>query len=211
MSRADKQTFKNKRILLLGASVGYHWDLPEWAERTQNNSYLIEMVPVYAFDKSEALNEILIRPKRKFRLTRSYIKSLLKPAPKKPEVIIIKECAAYFPGDLEKYKTLVKQWSSQCKAAGIQPVLATVVPVTKAHTQQKPGRLEGILAYNDWVKNYAKETGINYFDLEAALRISDNDRSLRPDLTSGDGLHLNKKAYDILDNILNEQLKRQII
>jgi hypothetical protein len=208
MSRADKQAFKNKRVLLLGASVGYEWDLPKLPERTQNNNYSFEMIPVYAFDKSDALNEILMRPKRKFRFNRSYIKSLLKPALQKPEVLIIKECAAYFPGDFEKYKTLVKQWVAQCKVAGIQPVLATVVSVTNEHSQRKPGRLEGILEYNDWARSYTREAGINCFDLEAALRISENNRKLRQDLTIGDGLHLNAKAYSILDKLVLEYLDK---
>jgi len=49
---------------------------------------------------------------------------------------------------------------------------------------------------------------LTVLDLEGALRINDSDRRLRPDLTSGDGLHLNKKAYSIIDNIVVSTLSK---
>lgn len=195
------------RIVLLGASVGKEWNLAEWHKRQQNNDYVLEMAEVYSFDKSEELEEILARPKRKFHLSKSYIKGLLKPAPQKPKMIIIKECAAYFPGDSENYRALVKKWISRCLSNGVKPVLATVVPVTEGHSKIKSGRLQAILEYNDWLKAYAKEAGIALLDLESALRIGEENRSLNPELTSGDGLHLNKKAYNILDKLLEEFLR----
>ena len=194
---------KPKRVILLGASVGNSWKLPEWPLRMNNNNYVIEMIAEYAFDKSDALEEILMRPKRKLHFTRTYLKSLFKPAPQKPDILIIKECAAYFPGDLAKYKVLIDKWVKRLQSAGVKPVLATVVPVTKEHSQTRPGRLEGILSYNDWVREYTKEQNIPLLDLEQELRISDEDRSLRPDLTKGDGLHLNPKAYEILDKFFS--------
>ncbi|MCX5701477.1 MAG: hypothetical protein NTW64_00640 [Candidatus Omnitrophica bacterium] len=201
---------KPVRVLLLGASVGQAWNLPEWPTRVHNNDYVMETIAEYSFDKSNALEEILMRPERKFHLTRAYIKSLFKQAPQKPNIIIIKECAAYFPGDLGKNKELVKKWVNQCKAAAIKPVLATVVPVTEEHSLKIPGRLQGILEYNDWIRQYTRENGIVCLDLEAALRISKDDRRLRPDLTSGDGLHLNRKAYDILDKLQLNELSKVI-
>jgi hypothetical protein len=195
------------RVLLLGASVGDAWNFSEWPMRMHRDDYAMEMVAEYAFDKTNALEEIFMRPRRKFRLTRTYLRGFFEPGPRKPDILIIKECAAYFPGNLETYKGLVKSWVRQCREAGIKPVLATVVPVTQEHAQGRPGRLEGILAYNDWVRAYSKENNIGLLDLEAALRIGDSDRSLRTDLTSGDGLHLNTNAYAILDNLLGAQLK----
>ena len=202
----NKISSKPCRVLLLGASVGQEWNLSDLPKRINNNKYTFEIVAVFSFDKSKALDEILMRPKRRFHFTRTYLKSLFKPALQKPNVIIIKECAAYFPGDLEKYKTLVQKWVSQIVSADSKPVLATVVPVTQEHSQKRSGRLTGILEYNDWIREYTRESGINCLDLEAALRISDKDRTLSPDLTSSDGLHLNRKAYDILDRILEDFL-----
>ena len=87
---------KPHRMLVLGASVGWKWDLPAWPARMKQESYYLEMVPYYRFDKSEALAEIIMRPKRKFRLTRTYLKGFFKEKPKKPELLVIKQCAAYF-------------------------------------------------------------------------------------------------------------------
>lgn len=196
----------SKHILLLGASVGRAWDFPELPKRIQRFDLRFEMIPVYAFDKSEALGEALMRPKKKFRLSKSYLFGLLKPAAKKPNVIIFKECAAYFPGNSKQYTLLVQGWVEITKKNGIKPVLTTVVPVTLDHANKRPGRLEGILEYNDWVKSYCKQNNIDCLDFEAVLRISEANRVLRNDLTSGDGLHLNGKAYLILDNFLLDKL-----
>jgi len=194
-----KETSGKHRILLLGASVGDAWDLTHWADRMKNDEFIFESMAVYVFDKTEALQEILMWPKRKFRISRNYLKGLLQGPPQKPEAIIFKECAAYFPGDLEKYKSLIKKWVAMCQAAGIKPIIATVVPVTVEHDVKRQGRLQGILTYNDWVKVYTRENSLVCLDLESVMRISENQRSLRPDLTSGDGLHLNPAAYGLLD------------
>jgi hypothetical protein len=192
-------TSKEKRFILVGASVGHAWSFSQWPIRMKQTNIICEMIAAYTFDKTEALEEVFMRPKRKFRLTKSYFLGFLKPAPKRPDYVIIKECAAYFPGDQEKYKSLVKEWLTLCTQNNIRPVLATVVPITLEHSQNRPGRLEGILAYNDWVRSYAQSNNIPCLDLEVMLRVNDNQRSLRLELTSGDGLHLNQEAYRILD------------
>ena len=76
----------------------------------------------------------------------------------------------------------------------------------KIHMEE---RLKYILEYNDWVREYAKEKGLIVLDMEAALRVSDKDRRLRQDLTSGDGLHLNSNAYKIMDNLMDEKFNYQ--
>lgn len=198
---------KKYRILLLGASVGQAWNLPEWPNRMQCNQYAFEMIRVYDFDKSKALEEILMRPKRKFRLSRTFLKSLLRPPMQKPDAIIFKECAAYFPGNFKKYKLLINKWVTQCKAGGIKPILATVIPVTDEHSKAKLGRLVGILQYNDWIRLYAINSGIYCLDLERYARVNETERLLRVDFTSGDGLHLNAKAYQALDENFEKDLK----
>lgn len=195
------------RVVLLGASVGQAWEIEKWPQRMQKIKYIFECIAVYDFDKTEALDEIIMRPKRKFRLTRTYLKGFFLPSPQKPNVVIIKECSGYFPGDQEQYKSLIKKWVAQCKAAGIKPIVTTVVPITAELSKRIQGKLEAIIAYNNWVKEYTRENGMDFLDLEAPLRISDTNRALRPDLTIGDGSHLNKKAYDILDNFLLQKLE----
>ncbi len=206
-STSMEKTMTNKeRIMLVGASVGKAWNLSDLPQRTKSDGYIFESVAAYQYDKTEAIEEILMRPKRKFRLTRTYLKGFFKPSPQLPDTIIIKECAAYFPGDLEQYKTLMTEWVKRIREDNIKLVLATTVPVTKKHAEGRKGRIETILEFNDWVSEYAKKENIPLLDLEKALRTDDKNRYLRDDLTSGDGLHLNQKAYGIMDNLLQNML-----
>lgn len=202
---------KNKHIVLLGASVGHDWNIESLPERLQQagavKGYRFEYVGEYAFDKTEALMKILQRKQNR------------------PDAILIKECAAYFPGDLRQYQELMKGWIKECKKAGVIPIPTTVVPVVSSKNKALKDRfkdfiktllgrpttatqLEGIVQYNDWLKEYAAQEGLTVLDLEAPLRVSQVDRSLRVDLHSGDGLHLNAKAYAMLDVTVGPALDR---
>jgi hypothetical protein len=210
MAQNDKKKevgMAGKRIILVGASVGKSWKLQEYPQRMNNSSVSFESIAVYQFDKSEAIEEILMRPKRKFRLTRTYLKGFFEPAPQLPQAIIIKECSSYFPEDLPMYKQLVQGWVKRIRAANIEPILATAVPVTRERAGQVQGKIEGIREYNDWVREYAKSEKLLLIDLEAAVRNSDRARYLRDDLTSGDGTHLNAKAYEVLDKLMQATLR----
>lgn len=203
----DQQTAKQPyRVVLLGASIGQTWNLPAFPERVRDKNYVVESFAVWQFDKSEMLDEVLMRPERKFHLTRTYLKSLFQPAPQPPDTIILKECSAYFPGEPRQQKELVKRWVGQVSHAGIQPILTTSVPVTRKRSEMDKGKMDGVREYNDWIRNYAKEQRIPLLDLELALRADPVERYLRDDLTSGDGSHLNAKAYEILDSLLHKTL-----
>mgnify|MGYP005846755099 FL=1 len=207
---------KPKHIILLGASVGNVWNiaslpdrlikggsfpLPGDPSRLAASQYLFEFVGEYRFDKTEALQQILKRKENK------------------PDAIFLKECAAYFPGDLSKYQELMESWIRQCKESKVIPIPTTVVPVIKPDFSNlklkfkdtirwvlgRPtlaSRLEGLIKYNDWIRSYAQKENLTILDLEAALRVSERDRILKIELHSGDGLHLNEKAYAILDQIV---------
>ena len=199
---------KKKHVVLLGASVGQAWSIEALPDRVAAaQGYRFEYVGEYAFDKTEALRKILQRKENR------------------PDAILIKECAAYFPGDLRRYQELLKEWVKECRKAKVIPIPTTVVPVIS--TKNKPmkdrlkdfiktllGRpttatqLEGIFQYNDWVREYTAQEGLTVLDLEVPLRTSQDDRSLRVDLHSGDGLHLNSTAYEILDTIVVPTLDR---
>ena len=190
-----------KRVLLIGASVGEAWDIAHLPERTKLAGYVFESVAEYRFDKTAVLEE------------------RLKSSPNKPEFVILKECAAYFPGDLPRYKQNIQTWVAMLRAQHITPILATIVPVTtpemfslsfvkhlvKKVTRSKvpvDERLPYLLEYNDWVRAYASQEGLAILDLEVALRTSMEDRRLRTDLSAEDGLHLNEEAYRILDRLV---------
>jgi hypothetical protein len=163
-----------KKIIFIGASVGQSWNLPLVFPN-------IKTMAVYQFDKTSAIQQAIAE---------------------KPDVIILKECAAYFPSP-QVQRDLVRNWIVEIRHHGVIPALATVVPVTHQHAQRVPGRIESIWKFNDWLREYAKEKKIALLDLEKALSISASDRHLAPRLDSGDGLHLNREAYrDVLDYLI---------
>jgi hypothetical protein len=189
-----------KRILLIGASVGDAWNIAKLSERTKLAGYTFESVAEYQFDKSQVVEEV--------------VKS-----ENKPDFVILKECAAYFPGDFLRYKQFIQGWVATLRAHHITPILTTVVPVTtpphfslsyvkhlvKKVTRNKipvDERLPYLLEFNDWVRSYAAQEGLVVLDLEAALRNNAQERKLRPDLAGEDGLHLNEQAYRVLDRLV---------
>jgi hypothetical protein len=192
-----------RRVALVGASVGGAWDFPGLPARAGVSGYELEYVARYRFDKSEEIAALLAREERR------------------PDAVIIKECAAFFPGDTEKHRNLVRRWVAECRAAGVAPVLATVVPVTRTYPLRMfvlellHGRLRfpketqrAILAYNDWIREYARTEGLPLLDLETAVRSSDANRHLKESYARKDGLHLNAKAYRELDRIAVPALER---
>jgi len=88
-----------RRIVLLGASVGKGWQIERLPARANNDEYIFEYAGVYSFDKTQALHSFLGREEGT-----------------RPGAIILKECAAYFPGELSLYKKLILQWIADCEA-----------------------------------------------------------------------------------------------
>jgi hypothetical protein len=188
------------RIVLIGASVGKGWNIPALPERINNHDYVFEYVYSGGFDKSQKLDEVLSRIQDR------------------PEAIFLKECAAYFPGDIGSFKRLMGKWINDCIEAGVLPIPATVAPVTRLHSFKKFGidilklrnpfrqgtpfqqkRQKAILEYNDWLRKYCQETDLLWLDLEKALRKRERNRCLRSRFAKVDGLHLNKRGYQALD------------
>jgi hypothetical protein len=175
---------ENAKIALVCASVGAAWNVSEHFPELD-----ISVYDEYQFDKSNRIQDILNS--------------------EKPDIMIIKECAAYFPPDSQgtsmvAYQGLIEGWVSLCRNNGVIPVLTTVVPIDPENPSNSgSSQLDSILDYNDWVKQYCSSENISVLDLESALHISDGDRSLNPVYDSGDGLHPNDLAYtEKLDNIL---------
>lgn len=193
------------RVELLGASVGRQWRLEDFAARTGTQGISIRARQEYDFDKSRLLRDVLAEQTR-------------------PNAVIIKECAAYFPGDVARYQAMVDGWVADLRRARIQPVLATSAPVTermptwlyikqliKRYILRRDyvdngKRLHDIWAYNDFVRDYAAKNKIPLLDIEHVLRVSDRNRALRPEFAGGDGLHLNEAAYRVLDRALQSML-----
>lgn len=159
---------------------------------TLPDKYQFEYHGVNAFDKSALIQGLVSRRE-------------------KPDVVMIKECATYFPGRLADYQKLEREWIVTLRAAGIEPILVTTAPLAKPRDAVqrakdvvkkllgRPTWQDSVLEFNEWLKSYAKAEHIALFDLEAVLRTSDKARWLRPEFDDGDGLHLNRSAYQAVD------------
>lgn len=200
---------RNMHVVLIGASIGQEWNLPELPKRVGVDSVGFEALQVWEYDKSEAVEETLMRPARKFRFTPSYFKGLLQPAPQAADLVVLKECSSYFGGaaQMQRKKDLIREWVEQVRAKNIPVMITTVVPITRARAARDgEAKQNAIREFNDWVRAYASEQRIPLLDLERPLRTDDSARYLRDDLTSGDGSHLNRAAYDILDRVMLDAL-----
>ena len=189
-------------LVLIGASIGQGWRLSDWPARLHIVDFTAESIPAWQFDKSEVLDEVLMRPARKFHPTRTYLKSLFQAPPRKPDIVILKECSSYFPGNLLVYEHSIEDWVGRLQARGTTVVLATVVPVTRTRAQRDLGKQESLLKYNEWIRQYAEQHDLNVLDLEAALHDGGTEKYLRDDFATADGSHLNAAAYAVLDEVL---------
>lgn len=181
-----------KYVVLVGASVGKAWNFPQLTQRHHiGKDIVLSYRCRYDFDKSLELNNLLNAPFPVY-------------------AIIIKECSAYFPRDLESSEEQIKVWVDQIRSRNIIPILATVVPVTMERDKSSPGKFKSLLKFNDFIRDYAAQEGLPILDLEAALRISDTDRHLRPDYAQPDGTHLVPEAYHAALDKLAVQLIKEI-
>jgi len=201
---AVEENMPNKEInvVLVGASIGNAWKFNELAERVGADGFQLEFIPLYdSFDKSLAIDDIVSRSEL-------------------PDVVIIKECSVYFPGDMADYKNKITQWTQQLAEKNIDVVFATSVPVSERTgvtskvkglikgIMGKPDKMKQLAAYNDWLREVAEQRGLAVLDLEATLRVSDENRYMNPKYDRGDHVHLNADAYQALDKLGKEFLSK---
>lgn len=190
-----------KNIVFIGASTGNRWNLPEFPQRVHAPEYKMEFKKIYQFDKSTLVNEVVKRPQ-------------------KPDAVILKECSVYFPGQQEAYKKQFASWIAAIKQAGIKPMIATVVPPAeskgfvqdtkdfiKVRLLGRDDQYRQVIDFNNWLRDFARREQIPLVDLEQALRRSDSDRHMVDRFNAGDGIHVNKTAYDMLDGVLLKTLR----
>jgi len=165
-------------IVLIGASVGYTWDLPGLPSRMNDDRFIFGYRRgMHGFDKSMAIDELL--------------KSDMK-----PDAIIIKECAAYFPRNTEESMQLITSWSQIIKEHNIVPILATVAPVTQHCADNRdPNMIQSINKFNEAIREYSVINGISILDLNKALEDGSTLHNLRDEYAQPDGLHINASAY----------------
>lgn len=184
----------DKYYILVGASIGKNWKFEKLPERLEmSNDIILGNRTIYQFNKTKSIKDIINLP---FPVTG----------------VIIKECSAYFPRNLEESKKKIFQWIELLKAKGIQPFLATTVPITEKLAHGMSGRQNSLEKFNDFIRQYGKREATPVLDLEKALRKSRTNRHLREDFAREDGVHLVDKAYKkALDPLVLPLLKKDTI
>jgi len=196
---AARPSASDKVVVLVGASIGEGWKIEHFTERTGVSGYNLSYMGLYEFDKTPVIEKIVR-------------------GPSKPDVVMIKECSTYFPGNMAEYERKVTSWVAMLRQAGIAPVLVTTPPLDvpqgtiqrgKEEIKHLLGRgtaAEGIATFNDWLKAYAKREHIPVFDLEAALRRAPDNRWMKAEYDSGDRVHLNAAGYQAMDRAFTQFL-----
>jgi lysophospholipase L1-like esterase len=115
----------------------------------------------------------------------------------RPDAIVPEVCATNFDrhapslAQTQRWYTLLIE---RARDRGVHPVVATVIPVTRAYAQEEGGSEmpAHIAAMNAWLRDYARTHGDPLVDWAAAL--GDRDGNLRNEFTT-DGLHPNDLGY----------------
>jgi lysophospholipase L1-like esterase len=183
-----------RHIVYIEASTVNRWKLDSFAARTNTERYHFEVLREYDFDKSRLVRQVVAARERR------------------PDAVVLQECAAYFPGDLDAYKRLFRGWIEEIQGHGLLPVVATIVPpahskgwledakdFAKERIFRRPSQYQQVVAFNEWLRALGAELRVPVFDLEQMLRISTQDRHMRGEYNAGDGIHLAPVAYERLD------------
>lgn len=196
-----KEVNNIKDIVYIEASTGKAWKLDKFPERVGSKKYKIDFMRVYEYDKSDLVKKALDKKR------------------KKPDAVVIQECAVYFPGNLSEYKNKYKGWIKDIKNAGSKPIIATVVPPAKRtgivdqvkefikiYLLGRDKQIDQVVEFNEWLRKLAKSENVALLDLEKAVRVSEENRHMKEEFNTGDSIHINKDAYDKLDSVFLKEL-----
>jgi hypothetical protein len=175
------------RVVLVGASIGKDWHFDRIGKRVELPGYRFHYVGVYSFVKGSLIQKFVNDPD-------------------KPDIVLIKECTTFFPGDTEQYQHQFMSWVESLRAVDVQVVIVTTAPVAEPTEYvprakifvkrliRKPTQLDSIVQFNEWLKEYAQRGRIPVFDLGAQLQRSNSERWLRSEY--GGVLDLDLTALD---------------
>lgn len=93
------------------------------------------------------------------------------------------------------------------KANNIKVVLSSVLPAFDYPWKPNMEPAPKIVKLNEMIKKYADANGIVYLDYYSAM--VDNRKGLPLEL-SGDGVHPNKKGYDIMEPLAEAAIKKAL-
>ncbi len=178
--------YKKKYIVFIGASIGRDWHLEKLTERVPGLSEVsIVFWPEYQFDKKKIIDHVL-------------------KIPVPPDLVFIKECAAYFPLDVDGGVIQVADWFHAMKKSGLKPVAVTTVPVTRKHDAEHMGRANSIMKFNEKIRSSFDVI----FDLAKLLAEKNTGgKYLDSRFAQSDGLHINTTAYTLMDKKFSKFLQ----
>lgn len=93
------------------------------------------------------------------------------------------------------------------QANGIKVILASVLPCYSIVGRPDLHPADRVVSLNQWIQQYAKEQGCIYLDYFTPL--ADKNNGLKEEYTK-DGVHPNKKGYDIMTPLVKEAINRAL-
>jgi acyl-CoA thioesterase I len=116
----------------------------------------------------------------------------------KPKAVAIKFCSVNFRPSMPIYflKDELQIMVQTAKAAGIIPIITTVIPVGKPAARIGDySVVDSIKTYNEWVRGYAAANSLYLIDYAKAIETADG---FMPQECTTDAIHLTDKGYQII-------------
>jgi acyl-CoA thioesterase-1 len=124
-----------------------------------------------------------------------------------PRAVVLKVCAINFGPQAPPLGVTEAEYVemvARAAAAGIRPVLTTVVPVSRAWAERKGPRVQdGVLAFGDFARREARRRGLPLADYHG--RMAGPDGFVQAELSS-DGLHLSAAGYAVMTETVGPAL-----
>jgi lysophospholipase L1-like esterase len=109
------------------------------------------------------------------------------------------------PSSLQDYQNNIMSMVELAQANGIDVILGSIPPAAAFPWRKQIDPLPRIAEMNTWLRDYAKRKKIRFIDYHSALAGPAGE--LRADL-GDDGVHPNRKGYDVMRKLLEPQLPR---
>lgn len=108
---------------------------------------------------------------------------------------------------LEMIEDNIASMTEIAKANNIKVILCSVLPVFDYPWKPGLNPAEKIVELNTWIKNYCEENNLIYVDYFTSM--ADERNGLKKEY-SEDGVHPNKKGYEVMSTILQKSIAKVI-
>jgi lysophospholipase L1-like esterase len=132
----------------------------------------------------------------------------------KPRVVVIEGCEINVSSGVP-LRSLVDSYESMVELArlhGIEPILATILPVDSAVESRSPGLNDGVRRLNDVIRKMATRQSVRLVDYYAAV---EDERGMLAAADTTDGRHGGPRSYDrmaeTLARVLDEALAKKAV